>query len=343
MGIGVVSSAAVVAGADADAGAGTGAGTGAGAAAGAGAGRCAIAKDDNVPSASTVPVARESRPQFHLRIAFILSKRLVRRMLAEVQAQKADQVWGRILEAASAPGGAGGVVATDADGTLWTGDVGDDLFHAFLQHGQVREPALEALRREALDHALSDAGTGPEVARRLYEAYLGERFPEIRMCELMAWCFAGWTREEVDAFAQHAMERVNLPSRLHWEVLHLLEKARAAGIEVVLVSASPLAVVVAAGTRVGFDAGHVLAARSVYVGDVMQPDVERPIPYGAGKVQHLRARIGTRPLLAAFGDNAFDVDMLAEARVGVAVRPKPRLRARAADVPGLVELSPEMY
>ena len=38
------------------------------------------------------------------------------------------------------------------------------------------------------------------------------------------------------------------------------------------------------------------------------------------------------------GDNAFDVALLLQARVPVAVRPKPRLRERAAEVPGLVEL-----
>jgi len=54
----------------------------------------------------------------------------------------------------------------------------------------------------------------------------------------------------------------------------------------------------------------------------------------------LREAIGhDRPLYASFGDNGFDVALLAGASVPVAVRPKPRLRARAAEVPGLVELA----
>jgi phosphoserine phosphatase len=85
-----------------------------------------------------------------------------------------------------------------------------------------------------------------------------------------------------------------------------------------------------------------VAARPRYEGDVMLPEVDRPIPYGAGKVTRLDERIGpSRILFAAFGDNAFDVALLASARVGVAVRPKPRLRERAHEVPGLVELTPE--
>jgi phosphoserine phosphatase len=73
----------------------------------------------------------------------------------------------------------------------------------------------------------------------------------------------------------------------------------------------------------------------------MLPDVDRPIPYGDGKVKRLRERIGARPLYAALGDNSFDVAMLGSARIGVAVRPKPKLRARAHEVPGVVELTPE--
>ena len=70
--------------------------------------------------------------------------------------------------------------------------------------------------------------------------------------------------------------------------------------------------------------------------------VEAPIPYGPGKVHALRERIGaSRPLYAAFGDNAFDVALLNEAFIPVAVRPKPRLRERAAEVQNLVETARE--
>jgi phosphatidylglycerophosphatase C len=255
-----------------------------------------------------------------------------------VQPQTADEVWARIEAAARAE--PSGVVATDADGTLWSGDVGEDLFDAFLEHGRVEPAALEELRRNARNHDLSDAGTGPDVARRLYAAYHEGRFPEERMCEVMVWCFAGWTEREVGAFARDVVDRGGLAARLHREVQGILERIRGAAIEAVLVSASPVAVVLAAGARLGFDAGHVVAACPRFDQGVMLADVERPIPYGAGKVTRMRERIGKdRPILAAFGDNAFDVALLASARVPVAVRPKARLRERAADVSGLVELS----
>ena len=255
-----------------------------------------------------------------------------------MQLQTSDEVWARI-EALAGPTERRGVVATDGDGTLWSGDVGEDLFHAFVEQGKIADPAIDALRREARDHALSDAGGGADVARRIYAAYVEGRFPEERVCELMTWCFAGWTRARVQAFARDVVDRCGLEARLHGEVLRVLERARAAGIETILVSASPFAVVAEAGARVGFPADRVVAACPRFQGDVMLAEVERPIPYGAGKVSRLVERIGVRrTLYAAFGDNAFDVALLASARIGVAVRPKPRLRARADEVAGLVEL-----
>ncbi len=260
------------------------------------------------------------------------------RYARDVQQQTADDVWARIE--ALARERPGGVIATDGDGTLWGGDVGDDLFHAFVKHGRVETPALEAFRQIAHDYGLSDAGHGSEIARRIYGAYLEGAYPEDRMCELMTWCFAGWTRDEVRAFSRAVVDGCGLPGRLHREVHVVVERARAAGIEAILVSASPFAVVREAGLDVGFEEAHIVAALPRYGADRMLADVERPIPYGPGKVTRLREAIGhDRPLYASFGDNAFDVALLAGASVPVAVRPKPRLRARADEVPGLVELA----
>jgi len=259
-----------------------------------------------------------------------------------VQLQTADAVWARIEALMRAE--PGGVVASDGDGTLWKGDVGEDLFHAFIESGRVEPPALEALRRDARAHGLSDAGGGPDIARRIYSAYLEGLFPEERVCEMMTWCFAGWRRDELRAFARDVVGGAGLAQRLHPELLGILEKVRAAGVRPWLVSASPIAVVVEAGALVGFEADRVIAARPRYESDVVVADVERPIPYALGKVARLREHIAPGQMLyAAFGDNAFDAAMLATARVPVAVRPKPRLRALADTVPGLVELEPSVH
>jgi len=118
----------------------------------------------------------------------------------------------------------------------------------------------------------------------------------------------------------------------------VVEWAARAGVEAFVVSASPLAVVVEAAGALGFDAAHVVAATALEKDGVECAGVLVPIPYGVGKVQRLTEKIGSRPLYAAFGDNVFDIPLLRAAQLAVAVRPKTRLLARAADVRGLVEL-----
>jgi phosphoserine phosphatase len=177
------------------------------------------------------------------------------------------------------------------------------------------------------------------LALDLFEAYLAGRVPEERVCEMVSYACAGWTRDEVIALARGAVEHGGLPSRLQGETMDVFGWARRVGIEVFLVSASPRAVVEEAARTLGLDEAHVVAATPLFEGNVMRAAVELPIPYGAGKVTCLRKRIGQRPLYAAFGDNAFDVPLLRAALVPVAVRPKRPLVEKAADVDGLVRLA----
>src|SRR5512140_3364762 len=258
-------------------------------------------------------------------------------MISAVQTQKKGEVQRRIAEARAAS--PGGVLACDGDGTLWSGDVGEDLFHALMAKGPILPAAHAQLRADATEHGLDAGGTAQELARRIYDAYLAHTFPEERVCELMTWAFADWTRDAVAAFARAVVGEGGLAARLHPEVTETLAWARATGIEVLVVSASPRAVVEEAVRLAGVDASHILAATPRFAGETMLPAVERPIPYGPGKVAAIRRAASGRTLYAAFGDNAFDVAMLREAKIPVAVRPKARLRDRAAEVPGLVEIA----
>ena len=237
---------------------------------------------------------------------------------------------------ASAPG----VVAFDGDGTLWSGDVGEDFFHAAVARGRFLPVAVDAMREVGRAAGLErmDAGhdAGVAIARALFAGYLEHKVPEDVICEVIAWMCAGWREEEVIDLARAVIH--DLPSRRRTELRAVVDWARSSGVEVFLVSASPRPVVEAAGEAWGFDREHVLATTAPFVAGVMQPDVVRPIPYGPGKIHQLEARIGTRALLAAFGDNVFDVPMLEAARVAVAVDPKPRLLARLAEMPAFAPL-----
>lgn len=233
----------------------------------------------------------------------------------------------------------GGAIAVDGDGTLWSGDIGEDYFAALLDDGAISAIAHEALVREAALEELDVTGGAVAVARRIHAGYLAGTFPEERVCEIMTWIVAGWLPDEADAFAERVLVKVGLDARLHGETQAVVAWARAKNVATFLVSASPRSVVEQAARRVGIEPANVVSAteerdsRGFIVSSVV-----RPIPYGPGKVMHLRAKLGARPLYAAFGDNAFDVPMLREARIPVAIRPKPRLVERAAEVPGLLVL-----
>ena len=233
----------------------------------------------------------------------------------------------------------GGAIAFDGDGTLWAGDVGEDFFAALLERG-VFELARDALVREAAAEDIDTTGSPREIAHRIHLAYLGGKFPEERVCEIMTWAAAGRSRQELDGFCAEVIESVGLRGRLHREAVAVVEHAKRVGVDVFIVSASPRAIVHQAARVVGIEIANALAVREACdERGIVQCEVERPIPYGDGKVTQLRRRIGPeRVLYAAFGDNAFDVPMLREARMPVAIRPKARLVDRAAEVPSLAVL-----
>ncbi|MFO0679260.1 MAG: haloacid dehalogenase-like hydrolase [Polyangiaceae bacterium] len=237
-----------------------------------------------------------------------------------------------------------GLVATDGDGTLWTGDVGDDVFHAMLARGTMTQVARDAVRAVGRNHGVPDdesASRDKVAIERVYDAYKRGAFDERTMYELQAIVFAGWQRADVDAFVMDVLAKEKLADRIHPELARLVAWLAGQDVKVVLVSASPRYVVERAATFAGIDPREVVAVTPFWDDDVMIPDVLRPIPYDDGKVSGLRAHAGAGTLVAAFGDNAFDFAMLSESRVPVAIRPKPRLAARAADLPRMVELERE--
>ncbi|MBJ6761281.1 haloacid dehalogenase-like hydrolase [Myxococcaceae bacterium JPH2] len=235
----------------------------------------------------------------------------------------------------------GGVLAFDADGTLWSGDVGDDLFLALLEHGDLQPEVHDALEHLRITHGVDKAPDDRELARRLFAAHEAGRFPEHELYAMEAWLFAGWRAEDVRAFARDVVSRVRLETRLHPETRRVVTWAQAEGVDCYIVSASPRAMVEAAvQATLGLSPERVLACTPREAAGRLLPSVEEPIPYGPGKVRCLRTRT-TQPLHAAFGDNVFDLEMLAAARVPVAIRPKPRLQARAEELPAMVQLLPE--
>jgi phosphatidylglycerophosphatase C len=238
-------------------------------------------------------------------------------------------------------GSAAGLFAFDADGTLWSGDVGDDVFHAAVGAGLLREAARPALMREASAHDLDTAGGASELAARIHAAYLAGRYPERSAYAMMAWCYAGFSRPELTALACATFERTGLAERLHGELEPILRFAREASVRIVIVSASPHAIVCEGARLWGIEAEAVAAARPALDGETILDHLVSPVPYAEGKLLALRELSPEGELIASFGDSVFDIELLRAAQVGVAVRPKPALRARLPELAGIALLDGE--
>lgn len=226
-----------------------------------------------------------------------------------------------------------GVLAFDGDGTLWSGDVGEDFFFAFSDRGDYFEAATAQLASEATRIGLPKEVDGAAYARALFRAYEKGLYPEDLTCEMIAWSPAGWSYSDLCTFVSNVLNDGKIVERSHSETRKVIDWASQRGVPVYVVSASPRVVVEAAAARIGIDSSRVIAVTQRIQANVLLPEVERPIPYAEGKVRQLRKRIGDRPLLAAFGDNVFDVEMLGAAKIPLAVRPKPRLLDVADAVP----------
>lgn len=224
------------------------------------------------------------------------------------------------------------VIAFDGDGTLWNGDVGEDLFRAATSEDFLLDDALPALALEAQRYGipLGDAENANAVARLLIAAYLAGRYPERETCAMMTWCYAGHPLAEVEALAASVLKQDDLRGRLTGELSPVLEWSRHRGLRNVLISASPRAVVEAAGAFRGFLPVDIAAATPAVEHGRVLPRLAMPVPYAEAKLSAGRGLFGDARWLAAFGDNVFDIEMLTTAELGVAVRPKPKLESELA-------------
>jgi phosphatidylglycerophosphatase C len=227
--------------------------------------------------------------------------------------------------------GESAAVAFDGDGTLWSGDVGEDVFRFATEHGLLREASDRALVELARAHDVAPSGTPSRTARAMFDAYLAGNFPEPTVCEMMTWCYAGFSLAELSELVHEALRQTRFTTRLHRELTHILESARAASIRAVVVSASPRPIVEIAAHAWGFAAPDIAASTAQLSDGVIQPAMDGLLPYARQKCVAARALFGDARWLAAFGDNAFDVEMFQAAELAVAVHPKAALSARLSE------------
>jgi phosphatidylglycerophosphatase C len=237
-------------------------------------------------------------------------------------------------------GKGGSILATDADGTLWDGDVAVDIFEALIAIEGVREAAQDALAADVEEIGLTARGKSPTaLARSLYAAYAADRYPYGRVFAMMTWAFAGWHEDEVHAFAQRVLDDSRIEARIRPEMQRILAWAEARKVQVVVVSASPIAIVEAGAARLGAPVARSFAMTPAIGADrLLLPRLDGLLVYGEGKVRALADAGITAPLLAAFGDSHHDAPMLRISRIPVAFTPSQRMLEIASTIAGLVEL-----
>ena len=240
------------------------------------------------------------------------------------------------LEAARSSDESG--LAFDADGTLWSGDVGEDVFEWACAHERLREEARDALAKVALAHDVPAVGSASHIASALYAGYRAGRVAELQMCEVMTWCYAGLSEAELRETARQAFSARGLVGRRRGVLVPIFDWAKRTQLRVIVVSASPFPIVDEGLRLVGIQVAGLAAARPAMNGDVIGARMAEPLPYASQKPIAGGHLLEGHDWLGSFGDNGFDVDMLRAARVGVAVCPKPALLARLHELTNTVVL-----
>ncbi|MDP3235143.1 MAG: haloacid dehalogenase-like hydrolase [Myxococcales bacterium] len=185
------------------------------------------------------------------------------------------------------------IAVFDADGTLWRGDVGEDLLRYLAATRLVVSDAYA--RYDALvEHAPVEAyGYAVQVMAGLREA------------ELQAVC--------TTFFAQRYFGRVFPFVRPLFDVL------RHAAVTPWLCSASPRWIVEAGAKVLGVEPEHVIGVDAEVEAGVLTDRLRLPVTAGPGKVEWLSRR-GVTPGFSA-GNGELDLDMLQAARHRLVIAP----------------------
>ncbi len=194
--------------------------------------------------------------------------------------------------------GQGRAVAFDADGTLWRGDVGEELMR-FLA-AEDRLPRHRG-RRGVYEEYERRVATDPADAY----AFAVEVMEDIPEVELSALC---------DDFFRRRFE-----GRVFPYARRLVAALAEADYALWIVSASPLWPVVAGALALGIPEQNVIGVDCVRREGRLSSEVLRPVPCGEGKVAWLE-RKGIRPVLAV-GNGDLDLPMLAWSERALVVAP----------------------
>ena len=199
------------------------------------------------------------------------------------------------------------VAAFDCDGTLWSGDAGENFFDWEIRKGVVSPEVAQAMRAR-------------------YAKYKASKVSEEDMCGEMVTMHQGLSEATMMEAAREFMS-VAFPGRVFPEMRELVNKLHDQGCEVWAVSSSNEWIIRAGLEQFGIHPDRVLAAKPEMQGDIVTKRLVR-IPSGSGKPKALQ-EVVRKPIDTAFGNSRWDTEMLMMAKYAFAVNPNPDLEALA--------------
>jgi HAD superfamily phosphoserine phosphatase-like hydrolase len=199
------------------------------------------------------------------------------------------------------------VAAFDCDGTLWSGDAGENFFDWEMKRGVVSTEVASAMRAR-------------------YAEYKAGKVSEEDMCAAMVTMHKGLAQSAVMAAATEFMTS-NFRGHVFPEMKQLVHQLREQGCEIWAVSSSNEWVIRAGMKQFDIPENRILAAKVEIENGIVTDRLVR-VPSGPGKPEALREVVG-KEIDAAFGNSRWDLEMLAMAKHAFAVNPNPDLEAAA--------------
>lgn len=183
----------------------------------------------------------------------------------------------------------------DADGTLWSEDLGEAFFRWLIAGDLLPE---------------HDCG------RDIYADY--EARVEISRAEGYSWAVQAMAGIPVQDVVRWSRQLAHAWPNYRPEMQALAQGLAAAGFDIWIVSATNRWTVTEGGRRMGFMPDRVIGMSVVVEDGRLTDRPELPLIANAGKVEAIGKVIGRRPDLA-FGDSKGDLEMLLDARQAMVV------------------------
>ena len=201
------------------------------------------------------------------------------------------------------------VSAFDCDGTLWSGDAGENFFAWEIKKGVVSAEVAQGMRAR-------------------YAEYKAGKVTEEDMCGEMVSMHKGLTETAMMTAAREFMSSA-FPGRVFPEMQELVRKLHEQGCEIWAVSSSNEWIIRAGLEQFGIHPERILAAKAEMTADLVMDRLVR-IPSGPGKPKALR-EVVNKTIDVAFGNSRWDTEMLMMAKHAFAVNPNPDLQAIARE------------